>query len=319
MSQTTDYIAQWYEVREEMGIPDTIHLFFHNLSNQQQEWQQHRHRDMDGIGMIANTLEGMGYQFPLLPTCRDKCEPELLSVWKQQRQLPRDKAPKQVQWKYFRHQRDVVSSEPVVDIIEPALLEHLKDCASMRQVSLASLLLACLNRAAFELLLKPDSTAYWFYPVNVRDQHQGSNDRGNRSSGFYLPVNHDSSAESIHQQVRQRLRSQQHWWLWKQAHIGRLVGKTGVRWIYKTLSRKQHYLGSFSFLGDWSMPQHPQLVLGVCGAGTENYPIATGITECNQHLSLALKFHPSICRDEQTSARCLQRWVAILKEESAYE
>jgi len=319
MSNAKDYIAQWYEVREEFGISDAIHIFFHNLSSGNNEFQEFRHRDMDGIGMIARSLEDMGYQHSALPVSRDPQEPGIFSVWKKQRKLQSERLPKTVQWQSFQSGIQAEATMPQIGIIEPDLLEHLKATSAIRGVSLASFILASLNKAAFEQLLQPGSTACWFYPVNIRDQQSGQNDRGNRSSGFYLPVTENSTAESIHQQVRERLRTQQHWWLWKQAHIGRLIGKRGVRWIYQKLSRSQFYLGSYSFLGDWSMKDHPQLVLGVCGPGSENYPIATGITESNNHLSLALKFHPSICKNDSSTQACLQRWIDILKEDSGYE
>lgn len=49
-----DYIAQWYEVREEQGIPDRIQCFLYDRIEQQTEWFNFRHRDMDGIGMLNN-------------------------------------------------------------------------------------------------------------------------------------------------------------------------------------------------------------------------------------------------------------------------
>ena len=311
-----DYIAQWYEVREEQGVSDRIHCFLHQPGRQLTDWRPFRHRDTDGMGMLTRIRAELGYCNQTQPRCRDQEEPGFWQTWRRRRQLPRQSAPRQVQWRQpLNPAVSNTGSEtlPLLQVLTPDELQALKKAAQARGVSVASLTLAALNRAVFATCLQPGSQAWWFYPVNLR----GAVERpplGNVSSGFYLLLNAGSSAEEIHTQVKQKLQAAEHWWLWKMAHIGRWVGKAGVRFIYRRLSRRQFYLGSFSYLGDWSLPQHPQHIMGICGAGSANYPIATGVTESNGHLSLALKFHPSMASAQQLNQDCLQHWHTALRD-----
>ncbi len=312
-----DYIAQWYEVREEQGISDRIHCFIHNSQEQQTQWHHFRHRDTDGIGMLANVREKLGYPASSLPRCRDLTEPGFWQTLNKVRRQRKDRTPKTVHWKKASATKAGETpravTEPEFTVLNTTTVSRLKTVAAARGVSLASLTFACLNKVIFSVCLQPGSRAWWFYPVNVRGAVSGP-EQSNLSSGFYLALDEHSSAGHIHAQVKAKLVAREHWWLWKMAHIGRWIGKTGVRFIYRRISGSQFYLGSFSYLGDWSLPQHPHSVVGVCGAGSANYPIATGVTECNGQLTLALKFHPSIALAQETQQRCLQLWQQSLQE-----
>ena len=313
-----DYIAQWYEVREEYGVPDQIHCFLHNQQTQTTDWHHFRHRDMDGISMIATMKKTLGYKSETLPQCREAQEPGFWQTWQRVRRSPKNKAAKIVRWRNaddssVNTEFFSCANEPDFFVLDSTVLHRLKQQAEECKVSCASLTLAALNKAVFEHCLEPDSQAWWFYPVNVRGADPATH-TGNRSSGFYLALNANSSAADIHALVKQKLAAQEHWWLWKMAHIGRFIGKSGVRFIYQRLSQRQFYLGSFSYLGNWSLPDHPALLLGVCGAGSANYPIATGITECNGQLTLALKFHPSLPAAATRQTLCLHSWAAYLQD-----
>lgn len=311
-----DYIAQWYEVREQQGVSDRIHCCLHQPAAQTTRWQHYRHRDTDGIGMLTMVRTALGYTGQPLPLSRDRSEPGFWKTWRRYRQLAKPTAPKRVAWRQpLNPAVSNTDSEalPLLQVLTPNELQTLKEVARQRGVSVASLTLAALNQAVFATCLQPGSKAWWFYPVNLR----GAVERpplGNVSSGFYLLLDAGISAEEIHALVKQKLQAGEHWWLWKMAHIGRWIGTAGVRAIYRRLSRSQFYLGSFSYLGDWSLPRHPQTILGCCGAGSANYPIATGVTECNGHLSLALKFHPSIANAAQCNQDCLRHWLNTLRD-----
>lgn len=259
-----------------------------------------------------------------MPQCRDTKEPSFWQTLNARWRFKKNPSPKQVAWRIPVTQTTGVTPtseiEPQFACLSPDEVIRLKQLAQVRGVSVASLMLATLNQTVFQLCLAPYSQAWWFYPVNVRGAVNGPA-QSNLSSGFYLCLDADSSAESIHALVKDTLSAQEHWWLWKMAHIGRWIGNVGVRYLYRRISRSHFYLGSFSYVGDWSLPQHPNLIIGACGAGSANYPIATGMTECNGYLSMALKFHPSIAaahshpntsgRHEMHSAiqqQCLLRW-----------
>lgn len=315
-----DYIAQWYEVREEQGISDRIHCFVHQLQEGKTDWYDFRHRDTDGIGMLATMRERLGYPPSTLPCSRDPSEPGFWHTRRSVRRLPRNNTPKRVHWNVATQARQPDMAEPEFRLLSPATVTALTHHAQQRGVSLASLMLASLNQTVFQQYLKPDSQAWWFYPVNIRNA-ANAHERSNLSSGFYLCLNQHSTAEQIHAQVKEKLTAKEHWWLWKMAHIGRWIGKPGVRWIYRRISRSQFYLGSFSYLGDWSLPLHTDHIIGVCGAGSANYPIATGITECNGHITLALKFHASIsatqppppAAEPTLQQHCLTHWQHNLR------
>ncbi|MCD8522388.1 MAG: hypothetical protein LRY66_09395 [Saccharospirillaceae bacterium] len=308
-----DYIAQWYEVREEQGISDRIYCFLHDSTEQQTQWFHFRHRDTDGIGMLAHMRKQLGYPASPLPHCRDLSEPGFWQTLRSVRRQRNDPTPKKVHWKSLPTPAAPMVNDPDFVRLDASAVCRLKSLAATRGVSLASLTFACLNQVVFSACLQAGSRAWWFYPVNVRGAVAGP-EHSNLSSGFYLAVDGNQSAEQIHAQVKAKLVAREHWWLWKMAHIGRWVGKPGVRLIYRRISRSQFYLGSFSYLGDWSLPRHPHSVMGVCGAGSANYPIATGVTECNGELVLALKFHSSVAITREMQQHCLQQWQQCLQE-----
>ena len=323
--KTKDHIATWYEVREELGVSDTIHLFFLNKKNGHTDFESFRHRDMDGIAMLSKALKHKGYQTPPTPMNRDSYEPSLRHVLKQRKLIPQDRWPKQVPWRnisdlgHLNQPKTTDASHteslPAIEKIERQWLVLIKQTAQAQNVSTASLMLSCLNKAVFDELLTDNGTVYWFYPVNMRGPIKNKAQSQNLSSGFYLPLNALSSAQEIHQQVKQRLAAQHHWYLWKMAHIGKWVGRIGVKWLYRSISQSQFHMGSFSYLGEWSMPNHPDLLIGCCGPGSANYPISTGITECNGEMTLALKFHPSMPTESVAVERCLHRWIYHLQQE----
>jgi hypothetical protein len=311
-----DYISQWYEVREDEGVSDRIHVCLYDKHLDSYQWQHFRHRDTDGIGMITQVKKSLGYSPGPVPVCRDKQEPGFWEVFRRIRRLPKNKLEKKILWKDVQQPEAAQELEPIICVINQNELENIKKAANHQNVSVSSLTLACLNQSLFRHCLKSDSHAWWFYPVNVRGAVNGPVE-SNLSSGFYLPLDANSTAKDVHRQVKQKLSASEHWWLWKLAHIGRWIGKSGVRFIYQYISRRQFYIGSFSYLGDWSLPDHPQLLLSVCGAGSKNYPVSTGITECNGQLTLALKFHPSVPGAKETMQKTLTTWRQLLLAETS--
>jgi hypothetical protein len=110
--------------------------------------------------------------------------------------------------------------------------------------------------------------------------------------------------------------------------VSRYLPGIVIRWLYKFISQRQFYAGNFSAMGDWfndadsTLPKcksRSQDDLSkerwLCFApGTKNYPISSSIITWHGELSLNLKLHPSIVKNEDVALETLCGWGECLLE-----
>ncbi|WP_276677709.1 hypothetical protein [Thalassolituus oleivorans] len=321
MQKKKDYVAMWFNVRKELGISDEVHVGWYNPKTNTEQWTSYEHAKADGMGVFALELRKYGYPCTPLPTNRDTGEPSFWDVWKKQRQAKyKDAAPKTICWKETFEFSNSDKADLEYVILDEATTLAVKQKAAAQKVSVASLLFATLNQMVASELLDGEQEYYWFYPVNMRGGVTLEDETMNHSSGFNLVLNNHSTAEEIQDIVRNKLKAQSHWMLWKQAHIGKLIGHAGVKYLYENLSKKNFYAGSLSYLGNWPLPDPKNSdskideVFICCGAGTKNYPISTGVTEWYGKMSIALKLHPYIGKKPGLTKHCLEQWQKNLTD-----
>lgn len=323
MSASKDYIAMWFDVRKELGINDDMSMGKINKKNGSIQWEQFSHSKMDGVGGVATVLRKHGYPCKNLPISSEKQAPSLWQLYKLAKEFKKnnDIQPKNIRWKTtYSCSND--NSAPIENHYftseETALI---KKNAKKNRVAFSTFLMWSLNKSIADNLLEKNQHYYWFYPVNLRGAVQLSSDTSNYSSGVNACLHNNITPKALQQEIKSKLKSKEYWSTWKSAHIGKYVGKAGVRYLYNKISQKNFYAGSFSFLGSWPLKEdlgeknNEDEVWVSCGIGTKNYPVSTGIMEWNGQLTLGLKLHPMICQDIAVTQKCLDDWKNNLTED----
>ena len=325
-SPKKDYIAMWFQARKEFGIGDRMNVGLLNKTTDEINWFEFAHSQMDGLGGLTTILREHDYPCSDLPKTADKQAP---SNWQQIKMLFSSQklaVPKQIRWKTTYpdyaaiNQQSTDSTQysndaPIVNAyFSKNETVEIKKLARKHRVALNIYLFWALNRAVAEQLLASQQDYYWLYPVNLRGALPDVPETGNSSSGINVLLNNTIAARDIQLQVKQQIKAKSHWQLWWQAHIGKVIGESGVRRIYQYVSERQFYAGSFSFLGSWPLkdernPLIRQTDMWVCcGIGTKNYPVSTGILLWHEQLSLGLKLHPYIAQDIAITNATMQSW-----------
>lgn len=324
MNASKDYIAMWFEVRKELGINDDMNIGQLNKDNGNISWEHFSHSQMDGVGGVATILRQHGYPCKNLPKSGEKEEPGLWQLYKLNKEfkaLKGDLPPKNIRWKKTYpcgNDNTAPIAHHYFSVDETAAI---KRNAKKNKVAYSTFLMWSLNKTIADNLIDGNQNYYWFYPINLRGAIQLSSDTCNYSSGINVCLKNDITPKELQQEIKSRIKSKEHWSTWKSAHIGKLIGKVGVRYIYNKISQKNFYAGSFSFLGAWPLKEdgnpseNKDEVWVSCGIGTKNYPVSTGIMEWHGQLTLGLKLHPMICQDIALTEKCLNDWKTNLTKD----
>jgi hypothetical protein len=325
---TKDYIAMWFDVRKELGISDAMNIGPMNKANGNTQWYTFAHSKMDGIGGIATVLREQGYPCKKLPQNGEKSEPSAWQLYKLSKLEKKNKKinntytpSKNIRWKNNFLCGNDNTAEIVNAYFDKERTLQIKKNAKKNRVAFSTFLMWSLNKAIADNLIESNQNYYWFYPVNLRGTISLGSDTRNYSSGINICLNNYITPKQIQQEIKDKIKLKEHWLTWKLAHIGKLVGKIGVRYIYNSMSKKNFYAGSFSYLGAWPLQdeknpsENKNEVWVSCGIGTKNYPVSTGIMEWHGQLTIGLKLHPMICQDISLTQQCLSDWKYNLLED----
>lgn len=309
-ASTTDYIGMWYRARARLGIDDRIEFIFIQPSSGERYTVALRHRDHDGVGGIAESLQRMGIRQPSMPQSRQLYAP---AIWQRWQARPEKRKAETPQWRRFSEPASE-SNDPLVESLSPEQTRALYQRAHAQKVSLNSMLLLALQRAVSDTLLINDGPGSWCFPVNMRGTVPMPRANMNLSSAFYMTVDQGDSAAHLDRTIRSYLKANIHWRYWHLARIGRWIGQPGVDWLCRLLLNGPQHCGSFSSLGEWQINfasggLPADTVFVCCGPGSPNHPVANGVMVVNGRMNLALKLHPSLGAPHAVAQQCLQRWI----------
>lgn len=319
----------WFDVRKELGISDAMSIGPMNKDSGDIQWNSFSHSQMDGIGGIATILREQGYPCRNLPQSGEKSEPSSWLIYKLNKRHKKEKKKinntytpsKTIHWKKTYPCSNDNSAEIVNTYFDKETTLKIKRNAKKNRVAFSTFLAWSLNKAIAENLIEGNQNYYWFYPVNLRGAISLNSDTSNYSSGITICLNNYITPKQLQQEIKNKINLKEHWSTWKLAHIGKVIGKPGVRYIYKNISKKNFYAGSFSYLGAWPLKEdrnpeeNKDEVWVSCGIGTKNYPVSTGIMEWHGQLTLGLKLHPMICQDVSLTEKCINDWKNNLIED----
>jgi hypothetical protein len=309
MSQGKNWVGLWYKIGRELGTNDTMTFMKVNARTREVQWTFQSHEHSDGLGWLVTILRGEGAEIAEVPQGRNRA----LRLRDWLRLVPRflkDLKPQTAPWKQ-RHlsPRAADKFEIAWEAFTVEETESFKQRAARKGLSINSILLATFDRVIRERYVAGDGPSPWLFPVNMRGIVAGYTETQHQSSAVGVKCWRGITPEEVHENIRGPLRDHIHVATWHTLHIGKLVGERGMRWLAKRRADKNHWMGTFSNMGElpapgWKIPQlGPDEFWIASPPGTPSFPVGICCLTWNGRLAMSLKIHPSLCeRFEEVQA-----------------
>jgi len=332
----TDWIGKWYEIAAERGVNITASLGKVNLENNQVDWYDFSHAQMDGIGALVKRLRELGFVIEQTPQSRELLAPTLLKrpfiflkgianlkkrtiAWQEQVNGGSGELQGRLQGELQGELQGGLQEDPhnfPWTTFSRAETQQLKDLAKAQSVSLNSLILGVFNRILLTELVVGEQVGGWLFPVNMRGPIKKSNEHANHSSAVAIDLNVHSNAREIHQKIKTELVNKSHWSNWWAYHIAKYVSTNKMRKLSLNSAETSFWFGTFSNMGEWPMPGTDKRSAvdtsneaWLCvPPGTKNYPLSIGLITWYGKLSITLKVHQSICADRTRVEKFLKKF-----------
>ena len=311
-SEDFDWVSLWYIAARERGINDICTVARLDTGTGELECHRFSHAQMDGVGALGQLLRDRGYPLDQLPQTKFVVPPPLhkrpLILWR----AIREAGPQQIDWLDRDPSRQ--GDPNTLDFLTFTVAEtdRIRGRAKALGVSTNALMLESVNRIVVPQVTRGDGKGKWVFPVNLRGAVTKSRDTANHSTAIAISADRTTTAKDIDVQIRANLKAGAHWAAWWLLNIGRLIGLRGVRFLSRASEKKSHWLGTFSNMGEWNMPnlRDPAInsneVWMAAPPGTKNYPISVACLTWNGRLAITMKIHPSINPDTNAAKLYLE-------------
>lgn len=316
LSQETDWSGLWFDlVEKESGDFVGMRLAHAPASGKAVAWRFLTHSARDGIGVLVELMRcgNPGAQIAM-PRLKGPQKPSRLTQLGALLRLMAVR-PRVALWKTYdcAWAPPPGAPQPSTAVAARTLgaeqTRNLLNKARDQGLSLNSLLLSALSRAAQSEL--NDGPSYWMMPVNMRGAVAKADESANHTAYLRVNVERNASAADVHSSVKRCFANNEHWGSWLFLHIGRAVGRLGMKSIYKMeLARWRGCLwtGAFSNLGVWNGCGEWL----VCPPVAKSCPLGAGAIVCNGKLGLTIDAHPSITKDASWTRELMDRWLKEL-------
>jgi hypothetical protein len=317
MKEEKDWMGLWYSIMKERGDNDSptfkrVHLETFEITD-----FHFSHAEMDGIGAL-DLFYNKNQNDPLIyPANRDSKIPSffeciiiflrllfftknLKTNWKENNFKLHPLDPHKIEWKIFNE-------------LETSKLEIF--CKN-KKISLNAYL---MNKCSHVLLdrLSENGEGTWTLPVNLRPTLLFKNFRANHSSAILVNIKRGDAPISTHENIKNRLIQKQYWGIWWIHQIGKYLGMNYMRKISHKNAKKNFLAGTMSNLGTWNF-KDKEIWIG-SPPGSKNFPIGLMVMKSSGHLSLSLKIHPYILKNQSEVPFIFNELVeSILVETSAH-
>lgn len=296
----------WYRAARKRGVNDIASIARISLMDEKIEWYDFSHAEMDGIGAFHK-------YFPKLNIPIEKSSSRALgrpSWWRFPQLFYHGLTQLKTSPIDWIERNQTLKANDLHDFSWLVLTERETQLFNERLASLPfgqnGYLLSLCNNILLKKLVnleKKSILGNWLFPVNMRGGLSGQNTIGNRSSGIVIPSRVGTDALEFHRLIKEKLTLEEHWSIWWLHQTSRFLGQRGVDFISRKTGNKTFYLGTFSNMGSWpnvTDQQYQDDDAWICTPpGTPNFPISIGILTWCGRLSLTLKIHPSICRNQK--------------------
>lgn len=307
-----DWFGRWYEILKERGENDEPTLGLYSLKSGTIEWFRFSHSQMDGVGALNTFYNKKNFLLQRFPDLKEKKAPHffqyiyylLLLIFKKKLNKPIWKEQNAGLKPLNLHQLsyEIFSKDETEKILNYAKKEKVSPCAFLMKVVSESLMTE----------LSYNGEGAWTLPVNLRPVLKRKNFNSNHSSGILINYSKNSTAQSLHQNIKTSLKNKEHWCIWIIHQVGKLIGIKGMRFLSRRSSQKTFMIGSFSYLGSWDLPVDDIWIGGP--PGSKNFPISIMVMIANNQMSLSMKIHPFILKNQDHTDLYLRKTTANLRE-----
>jgi hypothetical protein len=308
-----DWVAEMFAALRDCG--ENISIVFGEerapAAGSKPRWFELPHDRYDGISGLAHLLADGGTAPGRLPEWRgDRFTlfSGLRGFFAVLHALP----VRRQQWKSAFHWTRAVAFLPVEQRVAWRLFtqdETTRIVAAARAagVTVNSYLLFHLDRAVSAELVAPGAGRRWMVPVNLRGAVLRPSVQTPHMSFFGVDLEGEVSPRAVQLRVDRLKQRRYHWGMWILLHLGRLLGKDGMRNDIRKRERQKHGVtGMFSNLGSWNVDGAGSWLF--CPAITRVYPVGAGCVTMNGRMALAIQLHEALGRDLHCTWSLLNTW-----------
>ena len=285
------------------------------------EWDYVPHVLFDGLGGFAHMLRRYeGHEIGLVngrettpPTFTKKLA-AVRAAMRREKQSPH-RAP--VPWKHY--DRTVISGIPKAVGWAVLSEEESKLLGARHATSMNSRVLWALDRVASTLLSGPHKTRLWMMPVNMRGASKAADRMTNPVSAIPIEFSEGDSPLDVHAAVKEKLATGAHWGTWYLGLARHALGPSALRSAMKAYyARPRHaWLGTFSNLGDWSVPgKKPNYFYVGVPPVTITNPLTAAVIGWGGRFTLSLQAHAAIASDPVEAMGWAAEWKRLALEAS---
>lgn len=317
-----DWAGEWYTIARERGVNDSACLGLAHCGSQTVQWLDFSHIHHDGVGGFCMTLKELGATNVKWPERRRASKAQAKSKWQIFKTGLLSLKPAHPPWKAKQVQflkPDVHKFDWI--IFTEKETEFLYQYTKTNNISLHALFLYWLQETALNELMNHPLKGSWLFPVNMRGmvepERYKQNPMGNFSSGIPIAIDGELTAQQYQRKISKGMADRLHFSTWAMLQVGKYIGKSGMRYFSKRSQNKSFWIGSFTNMGRWPIEgtEIPSYLKDTQSAwicsppGTANYPLSVGVITWYNRLSISLKIHPSILKNQEDdlSSKVIQR------------
>jgi len=308
---TWDYVGGWFEALELRGEEVPIKFGRVDLTTGGVRWYSRPHRIFDGQGALTDLFLEISYPVEAIPGGKSRPRPLALKLVFAILLYMYRMRPQKVPWKRRDPSLRRTSGPISWQVLSPERTTALEQSATRLGVSLNSLLLQTLHRAAQHLLTGNNCRGTWMVPVNLRPVVRRNPETTNHSSYLGIPVHPQDSPAAVQKRVSKSLKRGDHWSAWWGIGLGKRLGIEGIKKFYARYERRNHsWMGTMSNLGELRVPTAPETEAWILGVpATAGLPIGAGILKFNGRLALTLVLHRSVTSRPEEIQQIFDSWL----------
>ncbi len=310
-SYNQDAYSSYYEERKRQGKTHTF--WMGKVSGGDISWQERDHRNMDGLGAFVQELSNTADLLFDFPTIKNTARPEGSTPQETIEKALERKQQWSVQWEVDHNERSSNYHTITWNILEEETKKSIEKHLVKTHATLNSFLIAKLSRALGNVIAKKQSEFYWAVPINMRGAVSLEDKRQNHFSVISVKASSESTAESIHEEVKQQLQSGEHWAYWD---IFQIMAQNPDMLSHAVQNAGSSIrMGTFSNLGEWKTDRLKNEDMWVFVPSiTFDSPIAVGVITLNDRLGLAIHIDPSLSLSQDETTQIMNEWCDSLKE-----
>lgn len=312
----TDALSSYYEECMRQGRAHTF--WMGKIHNGNICWREYDHRKLDGLGAFTQELQTSTQQTFDFPTIKHTKRPDNSTPQEIIEKALSRKQHWSVQWSVKHDNSNSIPPRIVWRILDKDTKKWIDNYISENGVTQNSFLMAQLNHALRQRVVEEQSEFYWAVPVNMRGAVALSDTSQNHFSVISIKASPESSAKSIHQEVKQQLTQGEHWAYWDLFRFMADNPETLTQAIQNADSSVR--VGTFSNLGKWTIDNaHESDMWVFVPSITYDRPIAIGVISLNDQIGLAMHIHPSLSLSQKGSEELMDEWCDLVKEQNTIE